>query len=277
MPTRTAAFLLAALAAPSAFAAEPLVADGGTAPALRDLAPDRPDTTESPITVDQGHWQLEASLATFSRDKDKASGDKVKAWSFPDLNLKYGVTAYDDVQLVFSAWAVEDVKSGGATDHTEGVPDVTVRWKHNFWGNDGGETAFALMPFLSIPSGSELSSDHVEGGLIAPLGWTPAWAEERGMGFAFMLEGDVVWDAEDTDYDFVLVHTATCGFDVAGPVGAFVEYIGEAPSDGDYTARFSCGVTCSVDENLLLDVGARIGLNDAAEDLALFTGFTLRH
>ena len=35
---------------------------------MRELSADRPDTTESPVTVDAGHVQIEASLFDWRRD-----------------------------------------------------------------------------------------------------------------------------------------------------------------------------------------------------------------
>ncbi|OGV70348.1 MAG: hypothetical protein A3K19_08540 [Lentisphaerae bacterium RIFOXYB12_FULL_65_16] len=241
---------------------------------LRDLAPDRPDTTESAYTVDAGHWQLETSFADFTRDRD-GGGSHTHSWAFADSNIKYGLTAQDDLQFVVSPFAFE--QSGTPHERTYGTSDITLRWKHNFWGNDDGETAFALMPFLILPTGSQLSSDHLEGGLIAPLGWSPDWAEEHGLGFGFMLEGDAVWNDEDERYDGVLVHSATCGIDLCGPLGAFVEFAGELPCDGDYLAYSNIGFTVTVNDNLMFDVGGRFGLTEATPDLGLFVGMTFRY
>jgi len=35
---------------------------------MRDLSADKPDATESPITVDAGHYQVELSFMDFGRD-----------------------------------------------------------------------------------------------------------------------------------------------------------------------------------------------------------------
>ena len=55
-----------------------------------------------------------------------------------------------------------------------GIDDLTLRLKMNFWGNDAGDTAFALMPFVTLPThGREFGDQrHVTGGLIAPLAFT---------------------------------------------------------------------------------------------------------
>lgn len=42
---------------------------------LRDLTTDRPDTTESPFTIDAGHVQIETNLFGYSRSRGDARGD----------------------------------------------------------------------------------------------------------------------------------------------------------------------------------------------------------
>jgi hypothetical protein len=61
----------------------------------RELSPDRPDTTESPITVAAGHFQIESSLWSFSRDKDAAGS--VSTWVCGEANLKLGLTEDQDL------------------------------------------------------------------------------------------------------------------------------------------------------------------------------------
>ena len=238
---------------------------------MRSLSADRPDGTESPYTVDAGHWQLEVSFIEYSRD----DGADAEAWALFDSNVKLGLTDQIDLQLLFGLYTDEEIDPPGpARQELEGFGDVTVRMKVNLWGNDGGPTAFGLMPFVKIPTGTELSNDEVEGGLIASLAWAagPSW------GLGFMAEADAVHDGMDDDHDIELVHTAVAGFELAGQFGGYVEYIGVTSSDGDVGSRasLSAGVTYGVSDDVQLDAGLRVGLNDAAEDLVLFTGFTAR-
>jgi len=239
---------------------------------MRELSADRPDGTESPYTVDAGHFQAEVSIADYAHDDEGGTQSDILTWA--ESNMKLGLTNNTDLQLVFTPYAREAVDlAGGPEEVLEGAPDLTVRLKANLWGNDGGETAFAVMPFVTLPTGSELSGDHVEGGLIAMLGWNVAATWSLG----FQAEVDTVYDDEDDDYDAEFVHTAVLGFDVYEPLGAYVEYIGNAGSEGEYAAVFSTGATYTMNANLVLDAGTRVGLNDAAEDLVLFSGFTWRY
>ena len=56
--------------------------------AMRELSPDRPDKTESPYTVDAGHFQLEMDFANYTQDDSK--GVKTYAWNVAPVNVKVG-------------------------------------------------------------------------------------------------------------------------------------------------------------------------------------------
>ena len=240
---------------------------------MRPLSADRPDGTESPITVDAGHVQVELSFLAYTHDDE--SSEHVDAWTVFDTNLKLGLLNNVDVQFVFGTYSEEEVDPRGAPSETlRGFGDVQVRVKINLWGNDGGNTAFGIMPFLKIPTNTELSNQHGEGGVIFMLGWDVA--ETWGLGF--QAEVDFVYDEDDDDYDTELAHTVVLGFDVLGPVGAYIEYIGVASSDtdSDYQAIFSSGLTYEVNENMVLDVGTQAGLSNTADDVTVFAGVTRR-
>jgi len=227
----------------------------------RELSPDRPDTTESPVTVDAGAWVVEASYFDWRHD----GGDDT--YTFMATNLKVGLTDRIDLQTVFDAYTRVDPATGAGA---EGFSDVTLRLKYNVWGNDGGSTAFALFPFVKIPTGSELSNGEVEGGLILPFSIDLT----EGVGLGLMAEIDWVHDGV-ADYDVEFVHSAVLGFDVTDRLGLFVEYVGVA-GPAPYQACASSGLTLSITDDFVLDTGVQVGLNDAAEDLGIFGGFTKR-
>ncbi len=227
----------------------------------RELAPDRPDTTESPITLDAGAWCVEASYFDWRRE----SGDNT--YTILATNLKVGLTKRIDLQTVFDAYTWEDPATGPGT---EGFSDVTLRLKYNVWGNDGEKTAFALFPFIKIPTDTAISNGEVEGGLILPFSIDLA----DGIGLGLMAAFDSVHNGID-DYDIEFIHSAVLGFDISERVGLYTEYVGVS-GPGKDESYASGGVTYSVTEDLVFDAGIQIGLNDVAEDIGLFGGFTKR-
>ena len=237
---------------------------------LRELTGDRPDGTESPTTVDAGHFQFEVSSVDYLRNRN-AEGD-LDALTAGATNVRIGLLSDLELQVIFDLYAREEFDpAGGRTEISEGFSDITLRPKLNLWGNDEGPSALAIMPAIKIPTGTELSNGEVEGGIVVPFGTDLA----DGVGLGLMAEVDWVYNEESDDYDTELFHTAVVGFDVTDALGVYLEYIGIAGEDA-YQPSFSGGVTCLVDENLQLDAGAVVGLNENADDLQIFTGFTIR-
>ena len=238
--------------------------------AVRDMSTDRPDTTESPYTVPQGLFQVEMSFFDYSRDGDR--GASVEDWIFGQVNFKIGVAENADLQFVFDTYTQSRSIDNGVRDRSSGFADVTVRYKHNLWGNDGGKTAFALMPYLTIPTETQLSSGEWEGGLIMPLG---VELTDR-IGLGLMAQVDYVHDSDTNGYDLEFLHSATLGFGLTEQLGLYLELVGIAGQDADYRALFDTGLTLAVTDTLVFDTGIRLGLNRAAPDFGVFTGVSFR-
>ncbi|QQL45448.1 transporter [Sulfuriroseicoccus oceanibius] len=233
---------------------------------VRPLEADRPDVTESPITVDKGFWQLEMTTAEWTQDK--ADGVTTRGWGFGLANLKYGISQRDDLQLGFDSYSTE--KSGGTK--TDGFGDIVVRWKHNVLGiDDGSDLALAVMPYVKVPTGTDLSNDEWEGGFVVPVG-VPL-CERVGLGL--QVEPAYVFNEDTAGHEFAVGHTVALAADLGGAFGGYVEYVGVA-AESDYLAAISGGLTYDVNLHFRLDLGTQIGLNDAAEDARVFTGLTYR-
>ncbi len=241
--------------------------ENGLADDLRDLATDRPDATESPITVDRGHFQLETSFISFSRNDD--SGTRTDTLGIFESNLKYGLIHNTDLQLVMTPYVKEVETTAGVKSKKEGASDLQVRVKHNLWGNDEGSTAFGLMPHFKIPTGTSISNDEWEYGLITPFSWDVG--ERWGIG----MQGEInrVFDETDGKNDWELSHTLVVGFELTQQLGAYLEYLGVS-GDQPYDSYFSGGFTFALRDQIQLDAGTLVGLNDEAEDLTVFGGFS---
>lgn len=232
----------------------------------RPMSTDRPDTTESPYTVDAGAVQLEMSIVEYTRDGD------TRSLAAAPLNLKIGLLNGADLQLVFDPYLHEDPAEGSIA---EGAGDLQLRLKLNLWGQDGGDTALAFMPFLTLPTADDdLGAGEVEGGLIVPL----AIALPDDWSLGLMAEIDILHDGDDDGYDLALLHTATVARPIAGPLGAFVEYAGIVSGDAgrEYTAFFNTGLTYAISGDLQLDGGLNLGLAGGAPEATIFAGFSIR-
>jgi hypothetical protein len=242
-------------------------------PLMRELSTDRPDTTESPYTVDAGHLQFELSLVDFAHDRtDGVTTDTVTA--LPS-NIKVGLLNNVDVQFVFDPYVNRRTKAGGRSARDAGFGDTTVRLKVNLLGNDGGPVALGVMPFVKFPTAAnDLGNDKVEGGVIVPL------AVELPGGFELgaMLEVDFIRDAANDGYGTALLHTVTLGHAIHGELRGYVEYAGTTFVDAGatYSAVIGTGLTYGLGDDVQLDAGVNFGISDSADDYNVFVGVSFR-
>lgn len=236
----------------------------------RPMSTDRPDTTESPHTVLAGMFQIEASFFDYSRDSQGSA--RLREWSWSEINFKAGLAQDVDLQVIFSAWNESILTRRGERERLSGFSDVTVRLKSNLWGNDSGKSAFGLMPYVTIPSGSGVSADAWQGGLIAPFAYEVSDRVTLGL----MAEVDLVHDEESDGHDLEWLHSATVGVALTEPLGLYLELVGIAGEDTSYLGIFNTGLTFAVTDNLVFDAGVRIGLNRPAPDFGVFSGVSFR-
>ena len=230
----------------------------------RPMSADRPDFTESPYTVDAGALQLEMSFFDYA----KSGGDH--SWTVAPVNLKLGLLNNVDLQFVYDPYT--EVTEDEQTTSGFG-DDFQFRLKVNLWGNDGGETALAIMPFLTVPTGSD-DDKHLEGGLIVPFGMDLC----EGVGLGLMFDTDFFYDTLDDGYDTDFVGTGVIGVDLTDRVGLYCEGIAIWSTDSSVAFRGVLGVggTYALTENLQLDAGVNIGLAGEVDDVNVFTGVTVR-
>jgi hypothetical protein len=243
---------------------------------LREMSTDRPDLTESAYTVDAGWWQVEMDVAAYTRERDTRGGADTKSTSisYGNVNLKAGLRHNIDLQTVFSVYTLdrEDDRIAATRDEISGFGDITSRLKINLWGNDGGDTAFALMPYVKWPTAQHrLGNDSIEGGLIAPL----AVALPAGWGMGIMTQFDLVRNAADDGYRLDWMNSITFSHDIAGDLGGYVEFV-SVLTEGPDIASFDCGLTYGIGRHVQLDCGANIGLTDVTEDYTIFAGLSVR-
>lgn len=241
---------------------------------LRELQPDRPNVTEGPFTVDAGHVQIEAALAQYAFDRD--ADTRTHTLDVAPVNVKLGLTNSVDIEFIFTPFERIVTRDASERDAVQGFGDDTqVRVKWNLGGNDGGKTAFALLPFVKVPTGKDgIGNGHVEGGLILPLSIElPA-----GFDLGTMAEFDVTYDEDRDDYGVDFVHSASLSHKLVGELEGYLEYVGTAPrpGGGGYRAEASSGLVYGLADDWKIDAGGTLGLSGRTDDLTLFVGTSVR-
>jgi hypothetical protein len=282
---RLVALPMLILTGAAGFAGEPAIDKSGYSlanptpeTALRELSTDRPDQTESPHTVDAGRFQIELDFVNYTTDHDTAAGSdlRTRVLNLAPVNLKVGLLHNMDFQLMIDPYVevrVEDRVAGTKT-RDSGFGDITTRLKMNFWGNDGGRTAFAMMPFVKWPlSASAVRNGETEGGVIFPFSLElPA-----GWGMGAMTEVDFVSDGTG-GYETEYVNSITFARDLTERLGGYVEFftvLSRAPGF-KWQGQFDVGFTYALRDDTQLDFGCNFGVTKSAPDFQPFIGYSRR-
>jgi len=168
----------------------------------------------------------------------------------------------------------EKDQTTGTRSTISGFAEFQTRVKVNLWGNDGGKTAVAIMPFIKWPlPESNLRNGQTEGGIIVP------WAVElpAGWGLGGIVEFDFVSDGSggrDTDY----FNTIALSRDLVGNLGVYVEFASllTPESGAPWLGQVDLGFTYGLNENTQFDFGCNFGVTDSAPDFNPFIGFSWR-
>jgi len=241
---------------------------------MREMSTDRPDQTESPYTVDAGHLQWEIDLVNYTYDR--ANGITTEALAIAPINFKLGLLNNVDVQFVVDSYVCEKTKTAlFPSTKAQGTGDLQTRLKVNLWGNDGGETAFGVMPFVKWPTASSaLSNGKVEGGVILPL--SISLGDRFGLGL--MTEVDFLRDLFGGGRHMDFVNSITLSCDVTERLGAYVEFFSAVSEElgSEWVGQFDLGATLGLTADVQLDAGINIGITESAPDWQPFVGLSVR-
>lgn len=241
---------------------------------MRELSPDRPDKTESPYTVDAGHFQLEMDFANYTRSDE--DGVRTAAWNVAPLNFKLGLSNITDLQLVFDDYLrvrTEDGKAPAAIQ--SGVGDFTSRLKINLWGDDGGRTALALLPFVKFPTNTAgLGNGSMEGGMIVPLAVKLPGGWDLGLEAAASL----LRNSDRRGYHGDFIGSVTCDHAIAGKLSGYLEFFSEISANhtAAWVGTVDAGLEYALSENVQFDCGCNFGVTRSADVANPFTGITVR-
>jgi hypothetical protein len=267
MDLRRLSPLLLLVAAPAAHA------DGGKGrvdlfhptPALymRELDADRPDETESPYTVDAGHFQVESDVGRLSLEKH---GRDVAMMT---MTVRIGLTDRTELQVI------TDPLHAGSSPGVPGVVDPgesTVGLKVNLFGNDDADLGAGIIAWVGLPSFTHgVGRGGAEGGLVLPF----ATELPGDVDFGTMLGVSAVRDAAG-GYGPEIVVSANAGHAIAGPVSGFIELVGRGDADEGVGASFMAGASVEIDRDLQIDAGVDVAVLNPVGAAAVFAGFTWR-
>ena len=239
---------------------------------MRDMETDRPDATESAYTVAAGHFQVETDL--FKQVRNRNSGFLNIQNVFNLANFKVGLTENIDIQFVVPTYVsnkTREVSTNNIVDKTAGFDDITLRLKYNIWGNGGGKTAFAVLPFLSFPT-SSFSNNGIQGGIIFPF----AVKLKEGLNAGTQAGIELVKE-DNNRYYTNFVYSVTVGKSLFKKINSLAEALTTYSSYTKNTDVYiNGGLIYAISEDLNIDAGVNYGINKGT-DTIFFSGFSFRY
>lgn len=237
------------------------------------LVTDRPDFTESSVTVGRGVTQLEMGYTFTSNDDD---GIQVDEDSYPETLFRIGMFAeWFELRIGWN-YLEEDVSGVGGDARNEGAEDLSIGCKIALTPQVCCAPEMAVILAMTVPTGADVfSADEVLPSFVWAYSWELNDRLALGGNTGFSRELDEV-----TDESYLQISQSwALGISLTDCVGAYVEYFGLYPSSAD-TERtqhfFDGGFTFLVNNNFQLDIRGGVGLNEAADDYFVGAGSSFR-
>ena len=232
------------------------------------LVTDRPDFTEASSTVGVGIAQLEFGY-TYSYDND---GAQTKSHSYPEPLLRYGILA-EWLELRIG-WNYANEEAGGV--QASGSEDLYLGFKIAITPQEGILPEMALIPQITVPTGSGAFTANEA---LAGLNWIYGWEINEFVSTAGSTQFNRAIDEVSGDAYTEWAQSWTVAYSLSDKVGAYTEWYALFPHSADTAATehyFNGGFTFLLTDNVQWDIRAGTGLNSAADDYFIGTGFSIR-
>ncbi len=242
---------------------------------MREFTPDRPNVTDSPYTVDPGHWLLEVGLFEYTRDRYNNERLRLDSFALGDTEIRLGLTSSVEVDLLFTAYSyvlTTDKNTGGHLKQS-GFSDLTLRSKINLFGNDGGPFALGLIPSVTFPTGVDgIGARGFAGGVGVPVQFTlPA-------DFQLGIESTVQTVHEPgggSHFDYP--NSISLGHPITKQFSTYVELATDFSTAARWVGTIDTALIYQPVKNWQLDAGVNIGVTRSADDLFTFIGAAWRY
>lgn len=235
-------------------------------------------TEPHPYTADPGRLIIEFSPLHFTYDRYNLdrSRDRLRAFSMPML-FKAGVTDAVELNLGFDAFYWEEFRSEESwTDRSSfAFREFALGAKINLWGNDDGETAFSLAPFLVPPiQRYDNEIQGVEGGVMGIFEFSPY--EDWVMVIA--QQAAAIRDVDRRQHAFEWYNYIYLGYELSDEWEVYLDFETSLTSiSGDpWIGNAGFGVVYSITEDWLIETGTSYGLTRSADDFTAYVSIAYR-
>lgn len=248
-------------------------------PLTEPIVTDRPDFTESPLTVPRGHIQLETG---YTGTYDRENGRRESAHSFPEALLRIGLLTDWELRVGWTGFIYQEElfrekNDAGRTvsrnPHERSATDLYAGFKWHFLDQGHGLPDLAIIPALWLPTGEGIGTS----GDVDPE-IKLAWSYDLSEQLALSGNANLRVPTEDGHRFIQAAGSLSLSASITDWLGCYGEYFGFYPNaiDSDAAHYLNGGFTFLATDNLQFDIRAGVGLNEEAADAFVGAGISIR-
>jgi hypothetical protein len=249
---------------------------------MRDMETDRPDKTDDPITIDAGHLQIETGVFDYDYYQDHYKMDNARTETLDFGQSEFRLGLLNNTELDVEIDSYDFLRNTDYVAHQSmrqnGVGDLVVGGKFNFWGNDQSDdvwdTALGIEPEFKFPTArQDIGNGHAE--FFFGIPFEVNLPAQIGL----TAETTVSWQRNSADDGDVTGWQNSVSFDrVFSKFDVYLEYWSSVSTERNQEAQqtLDVGFTYPLAKNVVIDTGLNFGLNRASDTFEWTSGVTVR-
>jgi hypothetical protein len=236
------------------------------------FCPNRPGLGSSTCTTEAGRLGAELGVADWTLNKtDSGRSDSV---ALGDSFLRYGLDDRTELQIGFVAYTHVYDRIGASVVKDGGFSDVRLGLRRNLIGNDGGDIALAIEPYVTLPAGQSAVSDgDWSAGLVVPSSFS--LGGDLSLGATAIVAAAVDEDGDGHHFSATqylgLSHPLSPEIGLTGEVGLRYD---DDPAGDVWAPVASASLSWTPRDLWQFDIGTVIGLEGDSDDAEFYIGLS---
>ena len=223
----------------------------------QEIVTDRPDQTESSVTVGKNNFQIESGLSFLNK-----SNNSETSFFGPSTLMRYGISNGIELRLM-SQYESTKFKQVDGNNNFSGLNDLEIGYKIQLLQSENINTKIAFLSHVIVPTGNdEVTTNSF--GVINKLSISNEISDQIGIGY------NVGYD--NIAKEHFLTYSVAIGISLSKVVGLYVETYGAWGETGFFESNFDTGFTFLINNNSQLDASYGVGLNNNMHYIS--TGFS---
>ncbi len=231
-----------------------------------DMVTDRPDQTESAVTVPKGLFQLETG---FLYQYDEIQLLEIEDYVYNTSLLRYGLFENMELRFGFGYMAQQYTnKSIDFGNTNRAWSPMNFGLKTHITQQNGWVPELALLTTLNLNTAGDQVFGEEYTGMNLRLAASHQLNDWLGLGYNAGAEwnGGQAWP--------VYFYSVAAGISLSGQLGCFAEVYGYLPEFSHPDHRMDAGFTFLILDNLQVDLSGGIGLSEISPDYFIGTGLS---